>query len=155
MLNSISWQQYWIAVAISCISYYVVVYISCFRGSLKINSTFQREKKVGLANSEIKVDQSLSNMSNNEMDHSSKIRNTEEIAAEACLDEINAFFETQRGAKPVKREMMFSLYTLLQKYPSVRNSEYKEPLNRVIATQSEVICSIHLSAEELKGVWFG
>jgi hypothetical protein len=155
MLSSISWQEYWITVVISCISYYVVVYLTCFRGNWKLNSSFQKGKKIGFVNSETKADQALSTMANNEMDQSSKINNTEDLAAGACLDEINAFFENQKGSKTVKREMMFSLYTLLQKYPSLRNSEYKEALNRVIATQSEVICSIHLSAEELKGVWLG
>jgi hypothetical protein len=155
MLSSISWQEYWIALAISCFSYYVVVYLTWFRGSWKLNSSFQREKKIAFGNSETTGDQALSTMANNEIDRSSKINNTDELAAEACLDEINAFFENQKGSKPIKREVMFSLYTLLQKYPSLRNSEYKEVLNRVIATQSEVICSIHLSAEELKGVWLG
>jgi hypothetical protein len=133
----------------------VVVYLTWFRGSWKLNSSFQREKKIAFGNSETTGDQALSTMANNEIDRSSKINNTDELAAEACLDEINAFFENQKGSKPIKREVMFSLYTLLQKYPSLRNSEYKEVLNRVIATQSEVICSIHLSAEELKGVWLG
>ena len=155
MLSSISWQEYWITVVISCISYYVVVYLTCFRGSWKLNSSFQKGKKIAFANSETTGDHALSTMANNEMDRSSKINNTEESTAGTCLDEINAFFENQKGSKTVKREMMFSLYTLLRKYPSLRNSEYKEALNRVIATQCEVICSIHLSAEELKGVWLG
>jgi hypothetical protein len=154
MLHSISWQEYWITVAIISIFYYLVVYLTCFRGILKSNSGVQKAK-FSFANSELEVEQSVSTMSNNGMRQSSKIENSDEVAAEACLDEINTFFENQRGSKPMKREMIFSLYTLLQKYPSLRNSDYTGTLNKVIATQSEVICSIHLSAEELKGVWFG
>jgi len=154
MLHSISWQEYWITVAIISIFYYLVVYLTCFRGILKSNSGVQKAK-FSFANTELKVEQSVSTMSSNEMQQSSKIDKSDELAAEACLDEINAFFENKKGSRPVKTEMVFSLYTLLQKYPSLRNSDYTETLNRVITTQAEAICSIHLSAEELKGVWFG
>ena len=154
MLHSISWQEYWVALAIISSFYYLVVYLTCFTEVLKLNSAVQKEKKFAFANSEEKREQSVSDMPNKETGKTSKI-NTEELAAEACFDEINAFFENQKGAKPVKKEMIFSLYTLLQKYPSLRHSDYTETLNRVITAQSEAICSIHLSAEELKGVWFG
>jgi hypothetical protein len=71
------------------------------------------------------------------------------------MDELNAFFENQKSSKAVKSEVMYALYGILQKYPSLRNCDYKESITNVIALQCENICSIHLSAEELKGVWFG
>jgi hypothetical protein len=154
MLSSISWQEYWITVLLSSIFYYLVVYLTCFKGIFKSNSTVPKGKTFSFATTELKAEQSVSTMSSNEMQHSSKI-NTEELTAEACFDEINAFFENQKGSKPAKKEMIFSLYTILQKYPSLRNSDYTETINRVITTQAEAICSIHLSADELKGVWFG
>lgn len=144
MLNNISWQNYWIFIGVTTFAYYLVVWLTFLRKSVSLRTIFGRWY---FTNSQDR--QSLP--------HPNMISNTEyeESIVHACMDELNAFFDNQKKSKSVKTELMYSLYSILQKYPSLKNSDYKESLTNVIAVQCENICSTHLSAEEMKGVWFG
>lgn len=145
MFTNISWHEYFTFLAVSTFIYYAVVYFLYFKNPARISL---QQSQASFENSIEKEQPTLFN------DVSSTEEGLQHIVY-ACMDELNAFFEDQKKTKAVKSELMFGLYTILQKYPALRNSDYKESLTNVIATQSENICSIHLSAEELKGVWFG
>ena len=146
MFNTISWQEYFTFLLTTIAVYYLVVYLLYFKGKngrlQTVQGSFSNEKPSKEQRATL-FDQQL---------------NTEENLqpiVHACMDELNAFFENQKRKKAIKSELMFGLHTILQKYPSLRNSDYRESLTNVIATQCEAICSIHLSAEELKDVWLG
>ena len=151
MFSDISWQEYWTLLFVITLAYYLVIYLLYFKKGLQVSSPKQ----------EFNLDTSTKGESQStlfEIDNpgiKQTMNESEESIIEACMDELNAFFDNQKKTKAVKSELMFGLYTILQKYPSIRNSDFKESLTNVIATQCENICSIHLSAEELKGVWFG
>ena len=147
MFNTISWNQYFIFLAASISFYYFVVYLLYFRKTIETGI----HQKLDSFNYDSTKKEELTSL----FDHPSNVEDNLEHTVYACMDELNAFFENSKKSKAVKSELMFGLYTILQKYPSLRNSDYKESLTNVIATQCENICSIHLSAEELKGVWFG
>jgi hypothetical protein len=153
MFNTISWQSYWTAIAIATSGYYLLVYLVYFKRNGGM--IFQNENQTTKAFVHPKEDHQPSLFDNRGDNLPSSPEKENEQVVYACMDELNAFFENQKRTKAVKSELMFGLHTILQKYPSLRNSDYKESLTNVIATQSENICSIHLSAEELKGVWFG
>lgn len=70
----------------------------------------------------------------------------------ACMDEITAYFEAVFKTTCEKEKLINSLQLLLQKYPAIKNSQYKESLTNVIVTQCENRCSIHLSAEDVEGL---
>jgi len=157
MLSKISWEAFLIFIALSTLVYYLLVYLLYFRTELKAgiphttsksfdNSetfSFKTEKKNPSLFDPIPINRAPSD------------DEAQESMAYACMDELNAFFENQKKTKALKPELMHSLFTILQKYPSLGKSAYKESITNVIALESENICSIHLSAEELKGVWFG
>jgi len=147
MFSNISWHQYISFLAVSTALYYLVVYFVYFRNAIG-TSVLQKGKAF---NSELTVKEQASGLFDQNDHEEQNLQNV----VYACMDELNAYFENQKASKPIKSEMMFALYSVLQKYPSLRNSDYKESITNVIATQCENICSIHLSAEELKGVWFG
>jgi hypothetical protein len=157
MFNTISWQSYWIAIAAGTAVYYLFVYLFYFKGSVGIISLKDHSQGPNTpALSQTKEPEMQPSLfDRGYSDHRSSIEENEDHIIEACMDELNAFFDNQRKSKAVKSELMYALYTILQKYPSLRNSDYKESLSNVISTQCENICSIHLSAEELKGVWLG
>jgi hypothetical protein len=71
------------------------------------------------------------------------------------MDELNAFFEESRRKKVMKEELIYSLQLLLKKYPSLKDSEYKESLSNLIATQCEDTCLVRLNADEVYHVWLG
>jgi hypothetical protein len=146
MLNTISWQEYFTFLVTIIAVYYLVAYWLCFRGK---NSRLQTTPG-SFGNENLLKEQPLTLF-----DEQSNTQENLQPIAHACMDELNAFFENQKKSKAIKSELMIGLYTILQKYPSLRHSDYRESLTNVMATQCEAICSIHLSAEELKGVWWG
>jgi len=151
MFSHISWQEYWISLVAITLAYYLVIYLLYFRKEMQFSS----QKQLFNSGTSLKEENRPTLFETGNSTNQQTMKESEEHVIEACMDELNAFFENQKKAKVVKSQLMFSLYTILQKYPSLRNSKYKESLTNVIATQCENICSIHFSAEELKGVWFG
>ena len=152
MLHPISWHSYWTALILSYAGYYVIVYLVYFRRAA-VPIPPSGKKTNAVAN---KSGMQLPLIAENkDPDFAEPPANSEEHAVYACMDELNAFFDNQKKSKAVKSEVMYALYSILKKYPSLFHSQYKESLTNVVATQCEAICSIHLSAEELKGVWLG
>lgn len=147
MFTTISWHQYFIFLGVSTILYYLVVYLLYFRNTLETGI----HQRLDSFNSDSTKKEELPSL----FDHPSNAEDNLEPTVYACMDELNAFFENNKKSKAVKSEVMFALHSLLQKYPALKNSDYRQSITNVIATQCENICSIHLSAEELKGVWFG
>lgn len=154
MFYSISWYDYWIMLAVFTFIYYLFVYIAFFRARVKTILSGKERKNFAFVNSDVKEGQQRPSLPDQDLNNKTNPENEEQIM-HVCMDELNAFFENQRKSKGVKSEVMFALYGILQKYPSLKGSEYKESLTNIMATQCEVICSIHLNAEEIKDVWFG
>jgi len=151
MFSSISWQEYWTSLTLITFAYYLVIYLLYFKKGKQLSSQehefiTERSPKEESQPTLFEVDSP---------DSKQRVKEGEEHMIQGCMDELNAFFENHKRKKAIKNELIFGLYTILQKYPSIINSDYRESLTNVIAAQCESICSIHLSAEELKGVWFG
>jgi hypothetical protein len=148
MFNTISWQSYWTAIAIATSGYYLFVYLVYFKRN--VGMIIQNENQTTKPLLHPKEDHQPSLF-----EHLSNVEDNLEITVYPCMDELNAFFENCHKSKAAKSEVVFALHNILQKYPSVRTSDYRESISNVIVVQCENICSIHLSAEELNGVWFG
>jgi len=158
MFNAISWQSYWTALAILATLYYAVILLLYYRQDLK---TWLQHKKASVATAAPATHfphadnhQPLQpSPFEGEPDFHAPLLGTEEHTAYACMDELNAFFEAARGRKWSRPELLQALRTILSKYPSLKGSDYKESMGRVIVTQCEHDCSIHLKAEDLVGLW--
>ena len=149
MFSNISWQQYWTTLIVITLAYYFVIYLVYFRKAVPLSS----KKQMFDLHTSGKEERQPTLFEADDAGVAQTVKESEENIVHACLDELNAFFENGKKIKVVKSELMFGLCSILQKYPSLRNSDYKESLTNLIAMQCENICSIHLSAEELKGVW--
>lgn len=152
MLNTISWQGYWVCTALATIAYYLFLRYVYFRGSL-FNGLHRSKKEpstVTTSNSGV----NRGTLSEDIISISRPSQNEEQLW-DACMDEINAFFEAQKKSKAVKGEVVFALHQILQKYSALREPETYESISNAIKVQCENICSISLSDEELKGVWYG
>jgi len=143
MLQGISWGGYWTFVLLITAGYYLVVYLFYFRaeGFLKKLNPLNISSKERYR---ITEDEGLQNK-----------EAAEDSLFNACLDELNAFFDNQKKSRAIKREVINSLRMVLQKYPSIEISGYKDCLSNLIATQCQSICSIHLSSDELRDLWLG
>lgn len=162
MFNDISWQSYWATLALITTSYYLAIYLLYFRNDVKIN--WNRTSKISdnvnqdfaegfgynfKHNSPDKLNESFFKERQDDFHTSSE---NEEQLFFTCLDELTAFLEESKRSKCVKEDLIASLQRLLQKYPTTKNSEFKESLTKAIIIQCEDICSIRLNTEEVNRV---
>ena len=74
-------------------------------------------------------------------------------AVQALIDEIQAF-TIEAGNNDFEREpILLSLQHLVSKYPLIKSSPHKKSIQELIAQQCAANCSVHLSEEELDGLW--
>jgi hypothetical protein len=161
MFNNISWQGYWTTIALLTAGYYLSIYLLYFRNDFKVLSRGKATEDnkhsygfVGLTpvSDEVHADRPLSG---NDEESQTLDRNSEEAVVYACIDELDAFFNELKKGKCLKEEIISSLHSILNKYPSLKTSGYKASVTNVIIGQCEHICSIHLKADEVDRVWFG
>jgi len=163
MFNNISWQSYWIAIALFSAGYYLVIYVLYFRHDFVIRrskastsaaeSSFLSQTTTGQDSQSGAAQQSF--LFNHPEDFQRPEMNTMEHTVYTCMDEINAFLEEARRGKCVKEDVIVDLHRILRKYPTISTSEYKESLTNVIVGQCEYRCSVHLSADDVVRVWLG
>jgi hypothetical protein len=161
MFNNISWQGYWLCLVLISAGYYLVIYLLYFRNDFQIilNRQYRPQDNNPFdssSSSKFKHQshgQPLSVSESNEFE--TPDNGTDEGIVYACIDEMDAFFEQSKKTGCVKEEMICSLQKILKKYPTLKESEYKQSLTNVIVTQCEHICSIHLDLDDVVRVWFG
>ena len=153
MFHSVSWHTYWTAIITASLVYYIIVYVAYFRPALNSALTGKWFANFSTSTELTDADETIPASIPRSLETS--VSEVEDHVIQACIEELNAFFENQKKSRAIKTELMHSLHILLCKYPSLKSSAYKEALSNVIATQCENICSIHLNADELKGVWMG
>jgi hypothetical protein len=163
MINNISWQGYWITIALLTAGYYLVIYLLYFRKDFSIEwskslgsgrkSPFSSVTAENSAPQTVTPEQSALFNSSEELQELAK--NPIESAVYACMDEVAAYLEETKGSKSVKEELLYGLHSILRKYPAIAGSEYKESVTNVLVTQCEYHCSVHLSADDVVHVWVG
>lgn len=163
MFNNISWQGYWITIALLSAGYYLVVYLLYFRKDFLIEwgKTSKSNGKSPLP----PITHDMEPFPTDAVQQPSLFDNAEEFlrpepgtiehTVYACMDEINAYLEEAKRSKCVKEAMLYALRSILQKYPAIAASEYKESVTSVIINQCEFVCAVHLSAEDVVRVWVG
>jgi hypothetical protein len=160
MFNNISWQGYWVTIALFTTGYYLLIYLLYFKKDFSIEWT-KRSKKRESPFSSVAADNAAPQPVNHEQPtlfHGSEefqppLKNSVESAVYACMDEINAYLEGLEGSKCVKEELLYGLHAILRKYPAIAGSEYKESVSNVVVNQCEYYCSVHLSADDVVRVW--
>lgn len=163
MFNNISWQGYWITIALLSAGYYLVVYLLYFRKDFSIewSNTSKSNGKSSFppTTADSAISRSDAVLQPSLFDNSEEFQRPEsgttEHAVYACMDEVNAYLEAAKRSKCVKKEMLYGLHSILKKYPSIAASEYKESVTNVIMNQCEFVCSVHLSADDVVRVWVG
>lgn len=127
MLNHISWSSYWTTVLISLICYYG--YIAWINRSrlLKYKPVITGELPA--------LDDLL------------------HPQAKACNDELSAYVGQAALTKPSKKEILFGLHKIIQRYPTLSGTVYQTAISKWIAFDAKDKCSIHLSDEDIRQVW--
>ncbi|MDQ3681602.1 MAG: hypothetical protein M3352_00850 [Bacteroidota bacterium] len=156
MINNISWQGYWISIALLTASYYLVLFLLYYRNEFKHLFSARQVERVPSAvpfETNEKVVHQPQLFSGEFSQASVNQEKPEVIAIEQALkDEVQAFFdEAQKSI--TKKDLLVSLQGICNKYPTVFESPYQQSVNQFIIFLAEQNCSVHLSAEEVSGVW--
>lgn len=127
MLHSISWSSYWTAILAVVICYYG--YIAWLNRSR-------------LFKSRPAIHAELPSL--DDLHH---------LKAEACNSELIAYIDQVSLTKPSKKEVLFSLHKIIQRYPSLAGTVYQNTISQWVAFDAKDKCAIYLSDEDLREVW--
>jgi len=150
MLNNITWQGYWVTLAIISLGYYLVIYALFYRKDFKVLIPPHQEASPLRNDSATSKGQGKASVEN---DDGLSSPGQSDAAVFDCMDELTAFFEESKRSKCVKEELLYALQPILSKYPSLKNSQYQDSINNVIASEAKQHCSLQLSREEMIHVW--
>ena len=144
MLNGISWIEYWTTTVIVAGCYYIIIALLCYGKELKIlflqPSTTVNKSTAGTVFANVDEDQLIGD---------------EELPTtlQPLMDELQAYIQSAAQVGRMKEEMIYAMKQIINKYPGIKNSEYKLSVNRLIEFECEQACSIHLSAEDVHMLW--
>jgi hypothetical protein len=157
MFNEISWATYAQTVTFSLFIYYFFVLYRYYRQDLLVKITGkQRYTSNSMAFNSTRQQPPFQQEFNfNETVFFPKENKNGGYSplAQALTDELQAFI-SEAGSNSFERQQILpSLQLLIGKYPSVKSSPFKESIKKQIAQQCASTCSVHLSEEELDGLW--
>lgn len=163
MINNISWQGYWIFLAITIAIYYLLIYLLYYRNGLKISWHIKLHDNNPIVDKFYSATQKKTGAS--ELQETSFVEDandfqrpsieSDEYVVYACMDELTAFYEEAKRSKWEREDLIRSLQMILTKYPAIKKSPFKDSVTNVLVAQCEHIFSIRLSAADLVGVWSG
>lgn len=159
---SLTWANYALIVSVCLVAYYLVVlffYRKNFTRVSTIQSSDTSHPLGNLSTEEIELNNSKSlNLFGEELEEEEPrlIEDVPDYTPEAqdFADEIQAY-TSSCGEATSKENLIQNLRKIIQKYPALIGSEAQYELSQLIAISSENNCSIHLSADELSGLWNG
>lgn len=139
MFINISWSSYFDFVAFILVAYYLFIIFRFYRSDIGHFLTPRSSEE---------TERTFSS-------HKEKLQEAFEAQdhfqyASSLSDEIRAFLRAGTCDKDI---ILQSLKVLLVKYPSIKDSSFKEMIQNLILTECETNSSIHLSEEELRELW--
>jgi len=165
MFNSISWQGYWIAIALLTALYYLIICLLYYRHHVCAWIQYLQGRRP-------KVTSSTSVPFLQEQESSGEVRQSSlfedpSVAVESkpagsdtslingFTDELDAFLRQAKQQQLIQQEVLYGLQRLLKKYDTFKNVVNKERLLHLLSERCQQICSIRLSAEDLEGIGTG
>ena len=164
MLNNISWASYFYALTILLTVYYAVILVLFYRSEVlqllihkrlfllvKFKAFANRIEDARMGGNQSKMLQE--NSESTTFESRAEVHNTQ--IEQAALDEVKAYITQAAQYNTIKEELLFSLQNILKKYPMQGNTPLQHTLNNLIALECANKCSIHLSEDEVSGLWRG
>ena len=102
MFNNISWQGYWLSIALLCAGYYLSIYLLYFRNDFKIligRKTSEASFEMAPVSGPLKTTPGLSESDTEAEEFQNPVKNSEEAIVYACIDELDAFFNESKKRK--------------------------------------------------------
>lgn len=129
MFTNISWSSYLMLITIFLVLYYLIVGLRFYHDEVK--QIFSGKRL--LSNTEVITPEPFA-------------------VAQSLSDELHAFLHEAGRKDTPKEEVIQSLQALLGKYP-LPDKGFMISIQNLIERESKMHCSVHLSEEELVGLW--
>ncbi|MET0636127.1 MAG: hypothetical protein ABWZ25_08855 [Chitinophagaceae bacterium] len=140
MFSSISWSTYWSVLAGVLILYYAFLLAGYYRNEI-----------ASLWTGSVRTKDNLNPVN---PDTAKPVSESSDVSAiHAMADEIGHFLSQSAENGNLKKEIMFGLRQIVNKYPSLQSSAYRPELEQMISFECQTKCSIHLNGEEIQQVW--
>lgn len=154
MKISLTWATYAQIIGAFIVCYYVVILVVFHRKKLQKIIASNTFKVVG-DHSNSEGQRSSSALFEEENLHGNVAEEQQDLwpLAQNFTDELQAL-TISSGPDIAKDELASNIRKIRSKYPLIVGSEYQYELKNVIATCSELNCSIHFTAEELNDLWY-
>ena len=158
MISNISWASYWTALIVLLIIYYGFVLVRFYGADISRWLSSSPKNVYGSLSTVPKeaktTHDKLSTTSPAEEPPAPTINaNNGVLIVKALLDEFLAFIEQAGEAQMQKPEILYGLTQLVKKHPFHPDSEEILTINKIIINEAKEKCSIHVSEEEMAGVW--
>lgn len=144
---SISWTSYITVSFLLLLFYYSFVVLAFYRKDI------MNRLKAGKAPGSLASPDSVLFSESTEQKGDNKLDAASAAPMHSLVDELQAYIN-QAGQQGIeKSELTSSVKELLQKYPGIKGSIFQPGITNLIAVLAEDKCAIHLSADELGGLW--
>ena len=162
MFNEIGWQTYWTASVLTTGVYYIIILCIYYWSDLKailltkghrysFSSVLRNELPTG--NGSIINDQDLYDVTSTNPNVQTGKQKDQSVIFQLLLDELQAFFAGVEEEAWSRNEFTYALRSLLKKYPVKLEEDDRHALEQIIVLLSKEKGSLHLSLEEIKGLW--
>ena len=157
MFSQISWASYVQIVALILVAYYAFTLYKYYRHDFL--HLFKGKQNLQTDNLALTGTNQHRDVYNNCIQDHSDYMPKEELDNEYSLlintlsDEVKAFILEAGNNSFDKDQILASLQLLLGKYPFINSSPYKESIQNIIKQECEYKCSVHLSEDDLDGLW--
>lgn len=151
MLNSISWQDYLTAAAISAIIYYLVIGIRYYREDLA--NIFSGQKSSGNRSIIYEDAGDTGVISIAEQAEETTFVNEELDEVEHLVERLKKLIAdtVEKGADEVQFKKYLGL--LFQEYPALKTSLLRSSINELVASECEKYGTVAISESEVEELW--
>lgn len=157
MFNQISWATYAQTVVFSLFIYYCLVLYRYYRHELlmkiKVKQGYATNNVAFTAASQQQTFKRENKFNETAFIPKESKSDSYSPLVQALTDELQAFISEAGNNSFHRQQILPSLQLLIGKYPSIKSSPFKESIKQQIAQQCASTCSVHLSEEELDGLW--
>lgn len=153
MFTEISWNNYIISVIVLLVIYYLFIGFRYYRSDLlellSGTKSTQTDRVSFIDLQTIRPEQTQ---------HQANLKQAFEKqdlfqVTQSVGDEIMAYLNEAGRDTLNKEDIIQSMKSLIAKYPSVKDSAFRDAIQNLIIKECETNCSIHLSEEEISALW--
>ena len=145
MFTQISWGSYITIIVVLLIAYYFFVGFRYYRTDLLQLLSGRKTKN---------TEKAVAPLSNYKQSSKDDLKEESDYQlTESLSDDIRAFINASVENKSNNGEVINGLKRILGKYPSLKDSSFREFIQNIIISESEANLSLHFSPEEAAALW--